>query len=206
MSIRREFRAWMKNATSKSSMEKFWREALLALLILVLVDAIAGTALGEFTDMFLSIPGLLILVPAVAEMRGNISGILAGRLSTALHLGSIYPKLRGNTIEFQDNVIATAVLSVLTPIGVGIIAFFFSRLFAFDKSASWGVFILVSLCAGVISGVFQTIITIIFAFVTYKRGLDPDTIVFPILSSLGDIITILSLIISVIFISQFGRI
>ncbi|MFX0198599.1 MAG: magnesium transporter [Candidatus Hodarchaeota archaeon] len=206
MSIRREFRSWMKNANSKSKMGEFWREATLALLILVLVDAIAGTALGESKDIFLSIPGLLILVPAVAEMRGNISGILAGRLSTALHLGSIYPKLRGNTIEFQDNVIATAVLSVLTPIGVGIIAFFFSRLFAFDKSASLGMFVLVSLCAGVISGVLQTIITIIFAFITYKRGLDPDIVVYPILSSIGDIITILSLITSVILISQIGRI
>lgn len=205
MSIR-EFRSWMKNSDSRSRIRKFWREASLALLILVLGDAIAGSALGESTDLFLSIPGLLILVPAVAEMRGNISGILASRLSTALHLGSIHPKLRGNTIEFRDNVLATAVLSVIIPIGVGMIAFIFSRLFAFDKSASLGVFILVSLCAGVISAALQTIITILFAFVTYKRGLDPDTVVFPILSSIEDIITILSLITSVILVSQFGRI
>ncbi|MFQ5821869.1 MAG: magnesium transporter [Candidatus Heimdallarchaeota archaeon] len=205
MSIR-EFRSWMKNSDSRSRIRKFWREASLALLILVLGDAIAGSALGESTDLFLSIPGLLILVPAVAEMRGNISGILASRLSTALHLGVVYPKLRGNTIEFRDNVLATAVLSGITPIGVGLIAFIFSRLFAFDKSASLGVFILVAFSAGVISAALQTIITILFAFVTYKRGLDPDTVVFPILSSLEDIITILSLITSVILVSQFWRI
>ena len=205
MSIR-EFRSWMKNSDSRSRIRKFWREASLALLILVLGDAIAGSALGKSTDLFLSIPGLLILVPAVAEMRGNISGILASRLSTALHLGSILPKLRGNTIEFRDNVLATAVLSGITPIGVGLIAFIFSRLFAFDKSASLGVFILVAFSAGVISAALQTIITILFAFVTYKRGLDPDTVVFPILSSIEDIITILSLITSVMLVSQFGRI
>jgi len=206
MSIRREFRTWLQSSDSKSRMGKFWREATLALLILVLGDAVAGVALGKTTDLFLSIPGILILVPAIQEMRGNISGILSSRLSTALHLGSIHPKLRDNTIEFRDNVLATAVLSVLTPLGVGMIAFLFSRLFGFDKNVSLGVFVLVSFCAGVLSGLLQTVLTILFAFVTYKRGLDPDTIVFPVLSSVEDMISIFSLIVSVILVSRFGGI
>lgn len=206
MSTRREFLTWLKRSDSKSRLGKFWREATLALLILVLGDAIAGSALGESTDLFVSIPGMLILVPAVTEMRGNISGILTSRLSTALHLGSVQPKLRGNTLEFRDNVLATAVLSVLVPIGVGMIAFLFSRLFGFGKSTSLGVFVLVSFCAGVLAGSFQTVLTILFAFFTYKRGLDPDTMVFPILSALEDIITIVSLIAVVILVSTFGRV
>ena len=187
-------------------MRKFWREAALALLILTIGDAIAGAALGESTDLFLSIPGILILVPAVQEMRGNISGILAGRLSTALHLGLVHPKLRGNTTEYRDNVIATIVLSVLTPVGVGSIAYGISRLFSFDETTSLIIFILVALCAGVLSGTFQTILTILFAFMTYKRGLDPDTVVFPVLSSIEDVISILSLIIAVILVSPYGGI
>jgi len=206
MSIRREFRTWLQSSDSKARIGKFWREATLALLILVLGDAVAGVALGKTTDLFLSIPGILILVPAIQEMRGNISGILSSRLSTALHLGSIHPKLRDNTIEFRDNVLATAVLSVLTPLGVGMIAFLFSRLFGFDKNVSLGVFVLVSFCAGVLSGLLQTVLTILFAFVTYKRGLDPDTIVFPVLSSVEDMISIFSLIVSVILVSRFGGI
>jgi mgtE-like transporter len=204
MSIRREFRAWLNHADSKSRMRKFWREAALALLILILGDVLAGAVLGESTTLFLSIPGIIILVPAVQEMRGNISGILAGRLSTALHLGLVQPKLRGNTREYRDNVIATLVLSILTPIGVGTIAYIISRIFSFDETASLLIFILVALCAGVISGIFQTILTIFFAFMTYRRGLDPDTVVFPVLSSIADVISIPSLIIAVILVSSLG--
>lgn len=201
MSIRREFRAWLNHADSKSRMRKFWREAALALLILTIGDVLAGAALGESSALFLSVPGIIILVPAVQEMRGNISGILAGRLSTALHLGLVQPKLRGNTPEYWDNVIATLVLSVLTPIGVGTIAYIISRIFSFDETASLLIFIMVALCAGIISGLFQTILTLLFAFMTYRRGLDPDTVVFPILSSIEDVISILSLIIAVVLVS-----
>ena len=84
--------------------------------------------------------------------------------------------------------------------------YFFSRLFGFDQSASLMVFVLVSFCAGVLAGTLQTILTILFAFVTYKRGLDPDTMVFPVLSAVEDIITIICLIISVILVTRFGRI
>lgn len=205
MSTHRELLTRLKSSDSKSRLGKFWREATLALLILVLGDTIAGAALGETSHLFISIPGMLILVPAVTEMRGNISGILTSRLSTALHLGSVYPKLYGNTIEYRDNVIATAVLSIITPIGVGLIAYIFSRLFGFDQSASLEVFVFVAFCAGALAGSLQTVLTILFAFTTYKRGLDPDTMVFPILSALEDIITILSLIVSVILVSQIGR-
>jgi len=206
MSTHRELLAWLKSSDSKSRLRKFWREATIALLILVLGDTIAGVALGETSTLFVSIPGMLILVPAVTEMRGNISGILTSRLSTALHLGSVHPKLYGNTVEYRDNVIATAVLSILTPIGVGMIAYIFSRLFGFDQSASLWVFVFVAFCAGALAGSLQTVLTILFAFTTYKHGLDPDTMVFPILSALEDIITILSLIVSVILVSQIGRI
>ena len=152
MSTRRELLTRMKSSDSKSRLQKFWREATIALLILVLGDTIAGVALGETSTLFVSIPGMLILVPAVTEMRGNISGILTSRLSTALHLGSVHPKLYGNTVEYRDNVIATAVLSILTTIGVGMIAYIFSRLFGFDQSASLLVFVFVAFCSVALAG------------------------------------------------------
>jgi mgtE-like transporter len=70
------------------------RRGLAALLLAAFTGMFAGVILGGATETLEALPGLLLLVPAAIDMRGNIYGALASRLSTAIHTGEYERELR----------------------------------------------------------------------------------------------------------------
>jgi cation transporter-like permease len=75
---------------------------------------IAGFAIAWQLGIFNLAPWVLALYPAVISVKAIITGILTGRLSTALHLGTMYPKLFGNTKSFYKLIGAMIVLTLAT--------------------------------------------------------------------------------------------
>ena len=62
----------------------------LPLIILCGIGAIlAGSTLGAMKDLIIEIPGLIVIIPAIIAMRGNISTAFGSRLGSAYHLGII---------------------------------------------------------------------------------------------------------------------
>ena len=57
----------------------------------ITIELLAGFVLVSMASSLEKITGLLILIPAFLEMRGDISGSYASRLGTALHQGIIAP-------------------------------------------------------------------------------------------------------------------
>jgi len=55
----------------------------------------------------------------------------------------------------------------------------------------------ISLIAGVLAGLILTALSVLLAILTYGRGLDPDNILMPSLSTVGDIITVICLLFAV---------
>ena len=55
-------------------------------------ELFAGSILGKMHERLDLIPGLIILVPAIMGLRGNIGTALGSRLSASLHLGIIRRK------------------------------------------------------------------------------------------------------------------
>lgn len=178
------------------------RESLPILLLTTLGGVIAGLAL-EYTKIALQeIPGLLILLPAILGMRGNISGALGSRLGSALHLGLISPEIKWNK-TLHENTLASLILNILMSFFLGIIAYFFYVLSGFGSDASIIQLTAIALIAGTLAGVILTGMTIILAIVTYGHGLDPDNILMPLLSTIGDIITVICLLLAVSLVSYF---
>src|SRR5919198_4723411 len=63
------------------------RQGFVALLLGALTSFVAGITLANITDTLESLPGLLILIPAILGMRGTIFGAIGARLGTATHAG-----------------------------------------------------------------------------------------------------------------------
>ena len=61
---------------------------------------IAGFLIAYQLNVFRLAPWALALYPALISTR-VINGLLSGRLSTALHLGTIHPQFSGNTKSFH---------------------------------------------------------------------------------------------------------
>ena len=92
---------------------------------------LAGFLIAYQLDVFTRTPWALALYPTLISIR-IISGLLSGRLSTALHLGTIYPRFFGNTKTFYKLIDAIIVLTLVTSLTVSVISLLFGYLF-------WGI-------------------------------------------------------------------
>ena len=152
---------------------------------------VAGSTLGLMTGLFESIPGLIVVIPAIIAMRGNISTALGSRLGSAYHLGVIDSDNLWND-ELKQNIIGSFVLSFLVSITVGVLAFITTILFfkfSIDVKILAVKLVSIVIIAGVISGLILTLLTIGIIYLVFKRGYDPDNITGPALATFGDMIT-----------------
>jgi mgtE-like transporter len=62
------------------------------LLLVPILDVLAGTLLESQSERFFRYPGLLILIPPLISQAGALGGILSSRLSSKLQLGVITPR------------------------------------------------------------------------------------------------------------------
>ena len=63
------------------------RQGLVALALNSSTSLVAGAMLGSLTATFERRPGLLVLIPAAIGLRGNVFGSLGNRVSTSIHAG-----------------------------------------------------------------------------------------------------------------------
>ena len=170
------------------------KEISIGEIISITVGLIAGTALAIYVDWIELVPGLFILLPGFLEMRGNISGSLSARLSSALHLGSLKPRIK-NTKILRENLIATITLVILVSLLLGIIAYFAGLWFFHINNMK---IIYVSIIAALVSNVFMIPLTVYFCFWLYRHGHDPDNIMGPYITSIGDFVSIVSLLVAIL--------
>ena len=166
---------------------------------------LAGFLVAYQLGVFKLSPWALALYPALISTK-VISGLLSGHLSTALHLGTIHPRFSGNTKSFYKLIDAVIVLTLATSLSVSLIALFLGYLFWGITLADFSAILTVMLSTLAI-GLFFSLLTIKMSFVTFKRGLDPDVIVYPIMSTAVSIFITLCyiLVLNLFFFSYFGR-
>ncbi len=174
--------------------DKEFSELFTSQIISIIGGLIAGTVLLIYTDKLLLIPGMLILLPGFLEMRGNISGTFASRLSSGLFLGVIKPKLR-ETHLIKGNLVASFFLAVITSLALGLIAYGFNY---FVLGISTPNIILLPVIAGIIANAIEIPLTLFTTFYLFKKGHDPNNFMGPFITSTGDITSIVALLIALV--------
>lgn len=158
-----------------------------ALVIAGTADLFAGILLGQMEDYLYLIPGMMILIYSAIGMRGNIFGAMGSRIGTALNMGTFEISFRKGTI-LRANVESSIVLTLVMSIIMGICTWGVADLF-FDGNRSVWDFIFISTLGGTVAGLFVLVFNIIIAYVGDKRGWDVDNITAPLISAVGDIVT-----------------
>jgi mgtE-like transporter len=164
---------------------KTFKEALIAYSFDI-GGLLAGFIVASQLNVFQLSPWIIAVYPAVLSARGMISGLFSGRLGTALHVGTIYSRLFGNTRSFYKLFEAITVVTLETSVTMSFISMVFGSLFWGINLASF-FDILVVVAATMSLGLILSLFTIAVAFVTFKKGLDPDVIEYPIMSTVADI-------------------
>jgi mgtE-like transporter len=166
-------------------------QGLAVLVFCAIIEIGAGGVLGGMEGRLALLPGLLMMIPPILDLRGNVNGALASRLGTALHSGIIRPKMMMTT-ELKNNITSSLILSFLASATIGILAFGVNVLLG---RPTIGILTLVMMAvfAGVVSGLILAFVTVGVAVVSFKRGWDPDNVTAPLMATLGDIITVVCL-------------
>ncbi|MBN2518743.1 MAG: magnesium transporter [Candidatus Altiarchaeota archaeon] len=186
-------------------MENFNRilkESAPILFLLVLAELLAGVVLSSYQEHLNLIPGLLILLPAILSLRGNVSSALGSRLGSAIHLGtidSVFSLSIFRTKAIKENVYASIILNISLSFFLGVCAYFVAIGVGLQE-VNLLALVLISLIAGTISGLFLTFLTVFLAVYTASKGLDPDNVLTPTVATIGDVFTVLFLFLSADFI------
>ena len=160
---------------------------------------VVGSTLSVMTDLIKEIPGLIVVIPAIIAMRGNISTAFGSRLGSAYHLGIINIDNLWNE-ELRQNIIGSLVLSFFIAFIIGILAYITSIFLNVYPNPIK--LISIVLLAGIISAVILTMMTIGIIYLVFKRGYNPDNITGPALATFGDIVTMLCIFGSAIFVEM----
>ncbi|RLI62328.1 MAG: hypothetical protein DRO93_01650 [Candidatus Thorarchaeota archaeon] len=149
---------------------------------------VAGTILAAFLGAFSTVPWAVLVFPGILSIRGAVGGLFSGRLSTALHIGSIRPSFLHNTREYYDLIQSVVVLTLVSGVSMAAMASVFSAALLGTTIADSLTMILVVIATMGLSLFVISPITIGVSIVSVRRGLDPDVITYPIVSTVADIL------------------
>ena len=171
-----------------ASITSIVKEALPFELVAVIGGIIAGVVLASMTDQLELIPGLLVIIPGIMGLRGNISSTLGSRLGSAIHMGLI-TKIDYRNKELLNCILGSMVLTVIISVFLGFLGHYVSVFLGFG-SAGLASLVLISLLSGFFSGLILTFITVYLSIGVFRYGFDPDNIITPMVATLGDVLAV----------------
>ena len=135
------------------------------------------------------IPWIFLIYPLLLTVRGDINGILTGKLGTALHLGTIYPTWKRRTDRLFQLIGLLFFLSVYDSLLIGSVTTFLGFLFKLDiQLIDFLKIVSISLTTFVITSIISISITFSLTFFIFGRKRDPDVYAYPLTSSMNDIL------------------
>ncbi|HDR73574.1 MAG TPA: magnesium transporter MgtE [Methanoculleus sp.] len=187
------------NLVGVGSFSRLFFVGLGALLISTVTASVAGIYLGSASSILELLPGLMVLLPPLLNMRGCISGVLASRLSSSMHLGEFEVSFARDSL-LGENIRASLVSTIVVAAVLGVFADIMSRLVGIG-SLDFIDFMNISVVSGVLSGLVVMAITLIVAVLSYRYRIDLDMVGAPTVTTSGDLVTLPILIGSALIIT-----
>ncbi|MHA1265958.1 MAG: magnesium transporter [Candidatus Helarchaeota archaeon] len=161
-------------------------EALPTLILASTISIFAGFLLNSSLTLGEAI-GILIITPPILSIGGDLGTTFGARITTHLHSGLIEPRF-GRVRLIYINFIALFLSGLLVSIISAVVAYFLRIIIDPTGYLSLADFIIIALGAGSILYVSMLLLSLFIAFESFRRGLDPDNVVAPLISTIADLI------------------
>ena len=174
--------------------KKILKESVLVVMISSIIGLISGTFLSVNKEILYSFPIILLILPSLNSLIGDISTVLTSRLSSHLYLGNLSPKIqKSNVIEVRKDfygLLITILLSLVALIIIGYAVGFATGIQIINPLLIIAVIMLTILI------LFGIIFILLFtsSIFLFRRGKDPNNFLIPLTTSLLDFLTPLLLI------------
>jgi mgtE-like transporter len=180
----------------------YWRserrtlqQGAVALAVSTCAGFVAGVVLGSIGDTLERLPGLLVLIPAAVGIRGTIFGAMGARLGTGVAAGLFEPTLRRGGL-LATNVVVGLLSAVLTSFYLATVARLGASVFAEGAVISFWDLVTISVLGGVLASIVALAFTIGIAVLSFRRGWDLDAVATPMVTAIGDMVTLPSLFVA----------
>jgi mgtE-like transporter len=164
------------------------------LLALTALELVGGLALGSFEATLLRYPTLLVLVPVTIGTAGNLGSVLAARLSTAFHLGTL--QFAATDDQLAGNALAVVGLAVTVFPAVGLGGWLVTAVTGTPRLRVETV-VGVAFASGIALGAIAVLVTVVATYTAYRLGLDPDEFVVPVVTNVCDVLGVVVLFVVV---------
>jgi mgtE-like transporter len=175
------------------------RQSLVALGLNSTTSLVAGAFLGSITGTFERYPGLLVLVPAAIGLRGNIFGTFGSRISTTIHSGTFRLSTRRDTVLGQ-NVLAASILTLGMSLVLAITAKAIAVGLGLEGTISVFDLAVISIVGGALGSIVVMAATLGLTAGAVRYGWDLDNVNAPLVSTLGDVLTLPALFVGTFFV------
>lgn len=172
------------------------RESVPVLTLAAMISMITGATLNLKAEFWASLPVFLMVVPSLNDVGNGLGCIISSRITTLLTLGLIKPELKISEV-LKENVIAIAIIGVVSSIYLGAVNLFVANISSIHmEPVSPGSFFAVCLISVGMLTLSVTIISIFIAFLSWRKGLDPDNVTIPIVTSFSDVLGVFCLLVA----------
>ena len=175
----------------RDSKGKLVKEIFPSEIISIIGALLAGIVLSLLILPFKSFIILILMVPALLSLRGNISGPFIARTTRDLIIGDFSKR------SWAENVLATTTLSIITAFLIGIFTIILNyALFGIFLLPLW-IIILIPIITMLLTLALSIPISTGLNMFAFRKGKDPNNLVNPIMTCIDDFFTVLSFYITI---------
>lgn len=173
------------------SWKKIVKHGLPLLTVAVVIEIFAGQILQGRQDMLILFPIFLISIPVINSVGGNIGSVLGARLASGLHVGYIDISLKDK--EMHENLFYSLLIGFITYIILAIVIYYMASLGGLRMGIGLIEFVVILVSTGFLLICVVVLMSVLTAFLSFKRGLDPDDVVAPVVTTVSDTLGIIFL-------------
>ncbi|MFX0001280.1 MAG: magnesium transporter [Candidatus Hodarchaeota archaeon] len=176
----------------QDSKGKIIKETFPSELVSIIGDILAGIILSLLIIHFASFLVLILMVPALLSLRGNLSGPFIARTSRDLVIG-VFSKR-----SWFENVLATYSLSIVTAFFIGIFSLILNLFFFKLTILPNQYFMLIPIISIILTLSISIPCSTGLNYLAFKRGLNPNNIVNPVMTAIDDFSTVFCFFLTII--------
>ncbi len=147
----------------------------------------SGTLLSNNEEILYTFPIILLVLPSLNSLIGDISTVLISRLTSHLYLGTLSPKIQVSDRLKQDfyGLLMTILLSLVALISLGYLIGSATGIEIVNPLLIISIIIITIL---ILFGLMFVLLFISSIFI-FKKGKDPNNFLIPMVTSLADFLT-----------------
>ncbi|MFO8020501.1 MAG: magnesium transporter [Promethearchaeia archaeon] len=176
----------------QDSKKQIVKETFPAETVSIVGDLLAGVILTIIILPFESFVVLILIVPALLSLRGNLSGPFIARTSRDLIIGEFDKK------SWIENVLATYCLGLITATLVGIFSVLINLLIFGKLLLNIFIMVLIPILTMIFTLSISILSSTILNLIVFHRGLDPNNIVNPIMTAVDDFFTVVCFFLTIL--------